>query len=180
MAGKLRDIAAVDHDQVRFQFDEFSLDRAMQLRLGKGGHRERPPCDKRCERTQLARPPIQRDSGYAPRIIAEPGNVIEIAATVAEAEDVDLVLCREVTDLVEGGDFVTPVRRERHPLAYEENSHRRTSVGPPAGMMTSRWITLSAAAEFTETEISALAPRRAPRGLETDGGPSGFSDTARI
>src|SRR6266481_2148879 len=68
-----------------------------------------------------------------PAISAEPGNVIEIAATVAEAEDVDLVLCREVTDLVEGGDFVTPVRRERHPLAYEENSHRRTSVGPPAG-----------------------------------------------
>jgi len=29
MVGKLRNIAAVDHDQVGFQFDEFSFDRGM-------------------------------------------------------------------------------------------------------------------------------------------------------
>src|SRR6266403_5631372 len=104
----------------------------MQFRLGKGRHGKRSAGDERPERTQLARPPIQRDSSYAPRIIAQARQVIEIAATVAEAEDVDLVLRREVADLVEGGDFVTPVRRERHPLAYEENSHRRISGGPPA------------------------------------------------
>src|SRR4029077_2764 len=103
----------------------------MQFRLGKGRHGERPPGDKRPERTQLAHPRLQRDSGHALRIITQARQVIEIAATVAEAEDVDFVLRREVADLVEGGDFVTPVGRERHALAYEEYSHRRTSAGPP-------------------------------------------------
>ena len=40
MIGKLRSVAAVDYDQVGFQFGEFALDRGVQFRLVEGSHRQ--------------------------------------------------------------------------------------------------------------------------------------------
>src|SRR6516164_9569045 len=52
------------------------------------------------------------------------GNIMQIPRAVGETEDMHLMLCREMADLIVGGDLVPPIRRERDALAYKENSHQ--------------------------------------------------------
>ena len=122
--GELRHIAAVDDDQVRTQFVKFSPDRGVQLRLVEGRHRERFSTEQRLERPQLDRQRIYRSSSNACHILPKAGDVVEVLRPVAETEDMHLVPGREVTDLVEGGDLVAAVRRERDTPTDKENSHR--------------------------------------------------------
>jgi hypothetical protein len=34
------------------------------------------------------------------------------------------MLCREMADLIEGGDLIPPIRRKRDTLGYKEYSHQ--------------------------------------------------------
>jgi hypothetical protein len=49
---------------------------------------------------------------------------MEIPSTIGETEDVHLMLCREMADLIEGGDLVPPVRRKRDTLARKKYSYQ--------------------------------------------------------
>jgi len=102
----------------------------MQFGLGEGRYRKRLPENERLEHTQLARPPIQRHGGHALRIAAQARNIIEVLSAITQAEDVHLVLGREMADLIECGDLIPPVRREWDASAYKENSHRCTPPHP--------------------------------------------------
>jgi hypothetical protein len=122
--GELRHIATVDDDQVGTQFVKFPPDGGVQLRLVEGRHRERLPGKQRLQRPQLYRQRIYRSSSNATRILPELRDVVEVLRPIAETEDMHLVPGRQVTDLVEGGDLVAAVRRERDTPADKENSHR--------------------------------------------------------
>src|SRR5215471_11592949 len=68
---------------------------------------------------------VDRRCSNALRIALKAGDVVEVSTSIAEADDMRLVLGREMTDLVEGGDFVAAIRREGHTPADKENAHRR-------------------------------------------------------
>src|SRR6516164_7400950 len=97
---------------------------AIQLGFVKCCYRKRTPEEQCLERAQLALPPVHRHRCDAFRIALQTGNIIEIPFTVGETKNVHLMLCREMADLVEGGDLVAPVRREPDTLADKEHSHQ--------------------------------------------------------
>jgi hypothetical protein len=57
-------------------------------------------------------------------VLLQTRNVGEVLRTIAETEDVHLVLGREVTDLVEGGDLVSAVWRVWDTPTEVKNPHR--------------------------------------------------------
>jgi hypothetical protein len=128
MLGKLRDVAAIDDDEIGSQPSEFLLDRAMQPYFVQSSHRKRRSREERLERPQLYPNSADRSGSDALCAGLQARNIGEVLCAIAEAKDVDFVLRSEVTNFVKRGDLVAAVRRKRDAPAYIEDPHKRLAL----------------------------------------------------